>query len=99
LAGGDSLATKPLALWEYYTMSERNHQKYYFYLRNNSLAYVLDVIAQDLQVYETFFLENTVNKLIGNQRLINKKYSLKSLGKLIISISSPALSFNCYALY
>ncbi len=79
-------------------MLEINHLKYYFQFRNNDLAYVLDVIAQDLRVFDPNFIENIENKIINNQRLIHKVCSLKSLGKLIISISSTALRFIVYAL-
>jgi hypothetical protein len=79
-------------------MLEINHLKYYFQLRNNRLAYVLDVIAQDLRVFEANFLENTEDKIISNQRVIHKVCSLKSLGIFIISFSSTALGFTSHAL-
>lgn len=79
-------------------MPKINHQKYCFQLYNKDLAYVLDVIAQDLQVFDPDFIENTEDKLISNQRLIRKVCSLKSLGIFIISFSSITLGLSTHAL-
>lgn len=62
------------------------------------LAYISDVIAHDLQVFEAGFAEKHDKNTIKYQSLTYKDLPFNSLGKLIISIVLFALACTSYAL-